>query len=553
MKKVIKLLPIFVLSSALISSPSTKVNFYEEARDPFLTSEIKKANIETSSENEVFPTISQHGYDENGNQYLRFLTPFSLKSSSVKLEYTRTYETSIVKKEVSTVYESVNLQGKLNYWNGTEFSNVKGEKTYYIASYTIKFDTSVLNYSKAALDYQISASLSLVDGSTIITSTAKTTSVNENRKDVTVKVNNSGLGELRTKSATYKVGDLIEFDTIKSDESFLSSLKLNGADVADLSKLSFIASSENMEFDATFTNGYFSRNLLNDGEIHVNADNQNKTYDISKEADGYHIKFTHTDGVGEWDNVYVNFDKDNFDYNYLTLTYEVLSNTHLNEIGVEIGAKNEKNKFQTFSYVDSKETGIVRRTFALNNIVDSWGVLALRFDRTAGLTDVEVLVRSIELVKSTYTSNDANASIIKNNINNASDNYDVKPSQYGFQLVYYKSKDDWGNSYVVCFDKSKNYSKITISLTFENESKDVWTDFFVKTNDYEGAGGKTDKDGLNEKWGGIQGGWNYFELIIDPTKPVSNGSGELIIHTGVGGGTGYRSVIIHEINFVLSE
>ena len=46
MKKVIKLLPIFVLSSALISSPSTKVNFYEEARDPFLTSEIKKANIQ---------------------------------------------------------------------------------------------------------------------------------------------------------------------------------------------------------------------------------------------------------------------------------------------------------------------------------------------------------------------------------------------------------------------------------------------------------------------------------------------------------------------------
>ena len=46
MNKFVKLLPIFVLSSALISSPSTKVVFSEDATDPFLNTQIKKANID---------------------------------------------------------------------------------------------------------------------------------------------------------------------------------------------------------------------------------------------------------------------------------------------------------------------------------------------------------------------------------------------------------------------------------------------------------------------------------------------------------------------------
>ncbi|MGN1278357.1 MAG: hypothetical protein ACI4UG_02665, partial [Candidatus Onthovivens sp.] len=71
----------------------------------------------------------------------------------------------------------------------------------------------------------------------------------------------------------------------------------------------------------------------------------------------------------------------------------------------------------------------------------------------------------------------------------------------------------------------------------------------VKTNDYDASGGILAEDGVNQKWTGIHGGWNYIEL--DLTNPVSKGTGELIIHPGVGKNTGYRSIVIHKIDFIL--
>ncbi|MDD7616355.1 MAG: hypothetical protein PUJ85_03225, partial [bacterium] len=223
MNKFVKLLPIFVLSSALISSPSTKVVFSEDATDPFLNTQIKKANIDTGAENKVFHTMAQHGYDENGNQYLRFLTPFSIKSQSVKLQYTRTYGSNIHTNEVKSVYSGIKYGEEIRYWNGTEFSSIQSETPYYIAAYTIKFDRNVENYTKDALDYKISAYLSIIDGDNKIDSTVKTTSVNENREEVTVNIENNGYGKLVTKESSYRVGDLIEFTSSARDESYLSS------------------------------------------------------------------------------------------------------------------------------------------------------------------------------------------------------------------------------------------------------------------------------------------------------------------------------------------
>ena len=553
MKKVIKLLPIFVLSSALISSPSTKVNFYEEARDPFLTSEIKKANIETSSENEVFPTISQHGYDENGNQYLRFLTPFSLKSSSVKLEYTRTYETSIVKKEVSTVYESVNLQGKLNYWNGTEFSNVKGEKTYYIASYTIKFDLSLENYDASALDYKITASLSLIDGENKIESTAKTTSLNDNRSDVTLNIVESGNGRISTSKDSYKVGDIIELTTFAKEGTYLSSLTYNGTELENLSNLKFIANSSEMNLVATFQDGYLAKNFKNDGAISANYNNGNKSYNVAKENDGYHISFdsTSTEGNLSWDSVLLEFDKDNADFNYLSVAFEVKSDVTLTEIGVEIGADNESNKYQTFVGIDGrKEKGLIRKNFNLSSYADklssTWGNVALRFDRTPNAGHVEIVIKSVSLMKSTFINDDTlNSSFESNSTYNTYNDFDVTIHEYGQILSFIDKKNNW-DSFILNFDNSVTYSSIRFEVTC-NIPLGTTLPIYMKNNDY-GQTEEFNNDGLNQGWFTLKDGWNGF--TFDTPNDTSKSLGQLIIQPSYGDGVGYKEIIVHKITFV---
>ena len=552
MNKFVKLLPIFVLSSALISSPSTKVAFSEDATDPFLNTQIKKANIDTGAENKVFDTMAQHGYDENGNQYLRFLTPFSIKSQSVKLQYTRTYGSNTHTNEVKSVYSGIKYGEEIRYWNGTEFSSTQSETPYYIAAYTIKFDRSVENYTKDALDYKISAYLSIIDGDNKIDSTAKTTSVNENRQEVTVNIENIGYGKLVTKESSYRVGDLIEFTSSARDESYLSSLKSNGTIVEDLSNLSVLATSSTMNFEATYANGFYSKNLSNGGEITVNIHNGNKTYEVKKENDGYHVKFTHDENCS-WDSVLVNFDKEHFDYNYFTIAYEVLSETPLTEIGVEIGSADEANKYQQFVGVDTEhEKGVIRKSFALPSAINyknTYGNIALRFDRTSTDKDVEVVIKSIELVKSTYVNNDEYCSPVEKNLYSTSESFDVKPFHSDMKLTFIKQASDWSIGYLVKFNKEKEYKKIAIELTLENEPNSFWNDFFIKTNDYDASDNILANDGVNEKWTGIHGGWNYIEL--DLTNPVSKGTGELIIHPGVDGNTGYRSIVIHKIDFIL--
>ena len=552
MKKFVKLLPIFVLSSALISSPSTKVVFSEDATDPFLNTQIKKANIDTGAENKVFDTMAQHGYDENGNQYLRFLTPFSIKSQSVKLQYTRTYGSDIRTNEVKSVYSGIKYGEEIRYWNGTEFSSIQSETPYYIAAYTIKFDRNVENYTKDALDYKISAYLSIIDGDNKIDSTVKTTSVNENRQEVTVNIENIGYGKLVTKESSYRVGDLIEFTSSARDESYLSSLKSNGTIVEDLSNLSVLATSSTMNFVANYANRFYSKNLSNGGEITVNIHNGNKTYKVNKENDGYHVKFTH-DAEHSWDSVLVNFDKEHFDYNYFTIAYEVLSETPLTEIGVEIPSATSENTYQQFVGVDTAhEKGVIRKSFALKSTIDyknTYGQIALRFDRTSTDKDVEVVIKSIELVKSTYVNTEEYGSPVEKNPYSKREYFDVKPFHSGMKLTFIEQAKDWEIGYVVKFNKEKEYKKIAIELTLENEPDSFWNDFFIKTNDYDASGGILAEDGVNQKWTGIHGGWNYIEL--DLTNPVSKGTGELIIHPGVGKNTGYRSIVIHKIDFIL--
>ena len=552
MNKFVKLLPIFVLSSALISSPSTKVVFSEDATDPFLNTQIKKANIDTGAENKVFDTMAQHGYDENGNQYLRFLTPFSIKSQSVKLQYTRTYGSNTHTNEVKSVYSGIKYGEEIRYWNGTEFSSTQSETPYYIAAYTIKFDRSVENYTKEALNYKISAYLSIIDGDNKIDSTVKTTSVNENRQEVTVNIENIGYGKLVTKESSYRVGDLIEFTSSARDESYLSSLKSNGTIVEDLSNLSVLATSSTMNFVANYANRFYSKNLSNGGEITVNIHNGNKTYKVNKENDGYHVKFTH-DAEHSWDSVLVNFDKEHFDYNYFTIAYEVLSETPLTEIGVEIPSASSENTYQQFVGVDTAhEKGVIRKSFALKSTIDyknTYGQIALRFDRTSTDKDVEVVIKSIELVKSTYVNTEEYHSPVEKNPYSNSESFDAKPFHSGMKLTFIEQASDWSIGYLVKFNKEKEYKKIAIELTLENEPDSFWNDFFIKTNDYDASGGILAEDGVNQKWTGIHGGWNYIEL--DLTNPVSKGTGELIIHPGVGKNTGYRSIVIHKIDFIL--
>lgn len=552
MKKYVKLLPIFVLSSALISSPSTKVVFSEDATDPFLNTQIKKANIDTGAENKVFDTRVQHGYDENGNQYLRFLTPFSIKSQSVKLQYTRTYGSDIRTNEVKSVYSGIKYGEEIKYWNGTEFSPIQSETPYYIAAYTIKFDRNVENYTKDALDYKISAYLSIIDGDNKIDSTAKTTSVNENREEVTVNIENNGYGKLVTKESSYRVGDLIEFTSYARNESYLSSLTSNGTIVGDLSNLTVLATSSTMNFVATYANGFYSKNLSNGGAISVNTYNGNKTYKVNKENDGYHVKFT-PDAEPSWDSVLVHFDKDNFDYNYFTIAYEVLSETPLTEIGVEIGSADEANKYQQFVGVDTEhEKGVIRKSFALPNNIDyanTYGQIALRFDRTSTENDVELVIKSVELVKSTYVNTEEYGSPVEKNPYSTSEYFDVKPFEYGMKLTFIEKAKDWSIGYVVKFNKKKEYKKIVIYLTLENEPESFWNGFYIKTNDYDASDENKAKDGLNENFAGIHGGWNIVELDIK--NPVSNGTGELIIHPGAGDNAGYRSIVIHKIDFIL--
>ena len=552
MKKFVKLLPIFVLSSALISSPSTKVVFSEDATDPFLNTQIKKANIDTGAENKVFNTMAQHGYDENGNQYLRFLTPFSIKSQSVKLQYTRTYGSDTHTNEVKSVYSGIKYGEEIRYWNGTEFSSIQSETPYYIAAYTIKFDRNVENYTKDALDYKISAYLSIIDGDNKIDSTVKTTSVNENREEVTVNIENNGYGKLVTKESSYRVGDLIEFTSSARDESYLSSLKSNGTIVEDLSNLSVLATSSTMNFVANYANGFYSKNLSNGGEITVNIHNGNKTYKVNKENDGYHVKFTH-DANCPWDSVLVNFDKEHFDYNYFTIAYEVLSETPLTEIGVEIFSSNEANKYQQFVGVNTAlEKGVIRRSFALPNTIDyknTNGQIALRFDKTSAATDVEVVIKSIELVKSSYENTEECGSPVEKNPYSTSEYFDVKPYDSGMKLTYIEQAKDWNIGYVVKFNKEKKYKKIAIELTLENEPESFSDLFLIKTNDYDPSDNILANDGLNQKYAEIHGGLNKVEL--DLTNPVSNGTGELIIHPGIDDNTGYRSVVIRKIDFIL--
>ena len=552
MNKFVKLLPIFVLSSALISSPSTKVVFSEDATDPFLNTQIKKANIDTGVENKVFDTMAQHGYDENGNQYLRFLTPFSIKSQSVKLQYTRTYGSDIRTNEVKSVYSGIKYGEEIRYWNGTEFSSTQSETPYYIAAYTIKFDRSVKNYTKDALDYKISAYLSIIDGDNKIDSTVKTTSVNENRQEVTVNIENIGYGKLVTKESSYRVGDLIEFTSSARDESYLSSLKSNGTIVDDLSNLKVLATSSTMNFVANYANGFYSKNLSNGGEITVNIHNGNKTYEVKKENDGYHVKFTH-DAEHSWDSVLVNFDKEHFDYNYFTIAYEVLSETPLTEIGVEIGSDNAADKYQQFVGVNTTlEKGVIRRSFALPSAINyknTYGNIALRFDRTSTDKDVEVVIKSIELVKSTYVNTEEYHSPVEKNPYSNSESFDAKPFHSGMKLTFIEQASDWSIGYLVKFNKEKKYKKIAIELTLENEPESFSDLFLIKTNDYDASGGILAEDGVNQKWAGIHGGLNYIEL--DLTNPVSKGTGELIIHPGVGKNTGYRSIVIHKIDFIL--
>lgn len=552
MNKFVKLLPIFVLSSALISSPSTKVVFSEDATDPFLNTQIKKANIDTGAENKVFDTMAQHGYDENGNQYLRFLTPFSIKSQSVKLQYTRTYGSDIRTNEVKSVYSGIKYGEEIQYWNGTGFSSTQSETPYYIAAYTIKFDRSVENYTKDALDYKISAYLSIIDGDNKIDSTAKTTSVNENREEVTINIENNGYGKLATKESSYRVGDLIEFTSSTRDESYLSSLKSNGTIVDDLSNLKVLATSSTMNFEATYANGFYSNNLLNGGKITPNYWNDNKTYKVNKENDGYHVRFTHNANC-MWDSVLVNFDKEHFDYNYFTIAYEVLSETPLTEIGVEIGSDNATDKYQQFVGVNTTlEKGVIRRSFALPSAINyknTYGNIALRFDRTSTDKDVEVVIKSIELVKSKYENTEELGSPVEKNPYSKSEYFDAKPFHSGMKLTYIEQAKDWDIGYVVKFNKEKKYKKIAIELTLENEPESFSDLFLIKTNDYDASGGILAEDGLNQKYAEIHGGRNKVEL--DLTNPVSKGTGELIIHPGIDDNTGYRSVVIHKIDFIL--
>ena len=186
-----------------------------------------------------------------------------------------------------------------------------------------------------------------------------------------------------------------------------------------------------------------------------------------------------------------------------------------------------------------------------NNIdyANTYGQIALRFDRTSTENDVEVVIKSVELVKSTYVNTEEYGSPVEKNPYSTSEYFDVKPFEYGMKLTFIEKAKDWDIGYVVKFNKEKEYKKIVIELTLENEPESFWNGFYIKTNDYDASDKDLAKDGLNENFAGIHGGWNI--VTLDLVNPVSKGTGELIIQPGAGDNAGYRSIAIHKIDFIL--
>ena len=170
MKKSFKLLGVSLLScSFLIGCNSVDSGAIEESATDFLThTSIKSSSIVASDAFEVANTLSQAGKDDKGGFYLRYLTPFRVNSTSnVTLTYIRTYGSDVKNVSVSSVYDSVkNSDGKVLYYDGTDLveKTAESKTDWYIAAYTIKFDSTAEGFNADALNYMITAELNVTVG-----------------------------------------------------------------------------------------------------------------------------------------------------------------------------------------------------------------------------------------------------------------------------------------------------------------------------------------------------------------------------------------------------
>lgn len=170
MKKSFKLLGVSLLScSFLIGCNSVDSGAIEENATDFLThTSIKSSSIVASDAFEVANTLSQAGKDDKGGFYLRYLTPFRVNSTSnVTLTYVRTYGSDVKNVPVSSVYDSVkNSDGKVLYYDGTDLveKTAESKTDWYIAAYTIKFDSTAEGFNTDALNYMITAELNVTVG-----------------------------------------------------------------------------------------------------------------------------------------------------------------------------------------------------------------------------------------------------------------------------------------------------------------------------------------------------------------------------------------------------
>lgn len=170
MKKSFKFLGVTLLScSFLVGCNSINSGAIEESATDFLTHKsVKASSIVASSSFDVANTLSQAGTDNAGGYYLRYLTPFRVNSTAnVSLKYTRTFGTDIKEVAVSSVYDSVKTSdGKILHYNGTELVEKTAESSsdWYIAAYTIKFDSTATGFVADALNYKITAKLTVSIG-----------------------------------------------------------------------------------------------------------------------------------------------------------------------------------------------------------------------------------------------------------------------------------------------------------------------------------------------------------------------------------------------------
>lgn len=170
MKRSFKLLGVSLLScSFLIGCNSVDSGAIEESATDFLThTSIKSSSIVASDAFEVANTLSQAGKDDAGGFYLRYLTPFRVNSTSnVTLTYVRTYGSDVKNAPVSSVYDSVKTSdGKVLYYDGTELveKTAESKTDWYIAAYTIKFDSTAEGFNADALNYRITAELNVTVG-----------------------------------------------------------------------------------------------------------------------------------------------------------------------------------------------------------------------------------------------------------------------------------------------------------------------------------------------------------------------------------------------------